>query len=75
MTTADMTALWRATEAAKPPSWELVGLRSTSTGLRPEQRSERWLAEACGPDDGCIRVEASTGEDALLKLTLKLRQL
>ncbi len=75
MTTADMTTLWRAAEAAKPSTWHLVGLRCTSTGIHPKQRSDRWLAEVCGPEDGCIRVEAATGEEALLQLTVKLKRL
>jgi len=29
----------------------------------------------CGPDDGCIRVEAATGEEALLQLTVELKRL
>ena len=62
-------------DAAKPDDWELMGLRCTASGLAPDARSDRWLAEACGPADGCVRVESHTAEDALQQLTGRLRAL
>jgi hypothetical protein len=62
-------------DAAKPLGWELMGLRCTSIGLAPAVRTDRWLAEACGPADGCVRVESHSAEDALQQLTTQLRDL
>jgi hypothetical protein len=73
--TGQLTALWRMADAAKPPDWELMGLRCTSSGLAPDSRSDRWLAEACGPADGCVKVESHSAEDALQQLTGRLRAL
>ena len=73
--TGQLTELWRMADAAKPDNWELMGLRCTSSGLAPAARSDRWLAEACGPADGCVRVESHTAEDALQQLTGRLRAL
>ena len=75
MASERLTQAWWGAEAAKPAGWHLMGLRCTSTGLDPDLRSERWVAEACGPWDGCLRIEADTGEDALLTLTVKLEEL
>jgi hypothetical protein len=62
-------------DAAKPPDWELMGLRCMSSGMAPASRSDRWLAEACGPQDGCVKVESHSAEDALQQLTSQLRAL
>ena len=70
-----MTDAWNAAAAALPPGWRLQGLRCTSTGLAPEERDDRWLAEACGPDGACVRLEHSEPEAALAELADRLRRI
>jgi hypothetical protein len=41
----------------------------------PEHRSDGWVAEACRPDGACERAEADSPEDALLALTVQLREM
>jgi hypothetical protein len=36
--------------AALPPGWQLERVTCDSTGLKPEQRSDRWRASAAGPN-------------------------
>ena len=59
---------YRRTAEALPAGWRLDGLRCASTGLAVALRSERWIAEACGPLGECLRLEAATPEDALHRL-------
>jgi hypothetical protein len=70
-----LTDAWNGAASALPPGWRLEGLRCTSTGLRPSQRGDDWIAEACGPDEACIRVESSDPHQALASLTQQLVQL
>ena len=70
---ATLTDAWIAAQAALPPGWRLEGLRCTSTGLAPEQRGDGWLAEACGPGGGCLKVERAEPEQALESLTDQLQ--
>ena len=70
-----ITDFWRSAEAALPDGWALQGLRCGSTGLEPAQRSEMWVAEACGPAGGCARIEATSPNEALGELTRRLRAL
>ena len=67
---------WMETEAAMPLGWHLDSLRCTSTGLAPEQRSDRWVAVAVGPHGE--KVEAEGGEPvsalaALARLLVPIR--
>ena len=64
--------LLRSVHDALPEGWVLQGLRCASVGLLPHQRSERWVAEACGPNGECHVVERSTPERALRDLGAKL---
>jgi hypothetical protein len=68
-----LTDAWNAAEAALPAGWHLEGLRCTSTGLAPEQRGDRWLAEACGPNGACAKVERGQPEQALQELAANVR--
>lgn len=72
---ATLTDYWNRADAAKPLGWRLEGLRCASTGLVPEQRSDRWLAEACGPQGECLKREAGSAQDALISLTEELKRL
>jgi hypothetical protein len=46
----DLTRAWRETEEQLPKGWHLDGLRCASTSLRPEDRSDDWLAVAVSAD-------------------------
>jgi hypothetical protein len=63
---------WNEAAAAAPTSWHVQGLRCTSRGLAPELRGDRWVAEACGPDDACILIEDDDPERALRQLADRL---
>jgi hypothetical protein len=62
---AQLTAAYRATEAALPAGWQLDGLRCASTGLGPEERSDKWRALARGPAGATVE---GRGDDPLLAL-------
>jgi len=71
-----MDRAWVETDAAMPLGWHLDSLRCASTGLAPEQRSDRWLAVAIGPHGE--KVEAEDGEpvaalEALARLLVPIR--
>ena len=66
---------WASAEAALPQGWFLQGIRCASTGLSVDQRSELWVAEACGPAGECEIVDArSSPQRALEKLAARLRR-
>ena len=46
----DLTRAWREAEEHLPKGWHLDGLRCASTSLRPEDRSEDWIAVAVNAD-------------------------
>ena len=75
MASKGLTEAWRGAEAAKPPDWRIMGLRCASTGLRPDQRSDVWVAEACGPHGECIEARSNSPHNALNTLALRLREL
>jgi hypothetical protein len=64
---------WAQVEAALPPGWWLQGIRCASTGLAPEQRSDRWIAEARGPAGECEVVDDAAPEAALAQLAKQVR--
>ena len=67
---------WASAEAALPRGWFLQGIRCASEGLEPDQRSDLWVAEACGPAGECEIVNApSSPQLALRKLAARLRRL
>jgi hypothetical protein len=51
MSDDDLGAAWGATQDRLPRGWTLTALRCASTSLRPEDRSEDWIAVATH-DDG-----------------------
>lgn len=67
-----LTDAWNSATSALPAGWRLEGLRCTSTGLSPSQRGDDWIAEACGPNEACIRVESGDPQQALATLAQKL---
>ena len=66
---------WNVAADSTPPGWHIEGLRCTSTGLEPERRGNRWLAEACGPNEGCLKIERADPAEALRDLSYELRML
>jgi hypothetical protein len=66
---------WIEAPAALPLEWRLEGLTCTSTGLAPEQRSDRWRAWAAGPDGQTIEGEGDGPIAALNALARELRPL
>ena len=66
---------WIEAEAALPLGWHLDSLRCASTGLAPEQRSDRWLALATGPKGETIEGEGDGPIGALGTLARRLEQL
>ena len=60
-----MDRAWVETEAAMPLEWHLDPLRCASTGLVPEQRSDRWLAVAVGPAGQKVEAEGDEPVAAL----------
>jgi hypothetical protein len=65
---------YRETVRALPTGWRLEGLRCASSGLDPELRSERWIAEACGPNGECFQLEEESPHHALRTLAAQLRE-
>lgn len=66
--------LYLRTARELPAGWILQGLRCTSDGLRPEQRRDGWLVEACGPEGGCVKIAADSPAEALLALSSAVRR-
>jgi hypothetical protein len=55
----EVSLKWTALNARLPAGWTLDSLRCTSTSLRPEDRSDDWVAVALGPDGQEQRFRAS----------------
>jgi hypothetical protein len=45
----NLTTAWTTAQSRLPDGWRLEALRCASTGLRPEDRSDVWIAIAVGP--------------------------
>jgi hypothetical protein len=61
--------------AALPLGWRLDGITWASTGLKPDLRSERWLARAIGPKGEALAAAGEGAIAALGALARKLEQL
>ena len=72
---AGLNRAWIAAAAALPLEWRLDGVTCASTGLAPEQRSDRWLAWAVGPKGERIEGEGSGPVSALNALARELEPL
>jgi hypothetical protein len=66
---------WTEASAALPLGWHLDGRTCASTGLTPEQRSDRWRACAVGPEGEKIQAEGDGPIAALHALARELRPL
>jgi len=69
---ASLTELWLRAADAAPHGWTVQGLRCASTGLSVAARTDRWVAEACGPNGACERVELQSADAALTELATRL---
>jgi hypothetical protein len=58
--------------AALPLEWRIEGVVCTSTGLAPEQRSDRWRAWATGPKGQTVEAEGAGPIAALHALAREL---
>jgi hypothetical protein len=72
---AGLNRAWIAASAALPLEWRLEGLTCASTGLGPEQRSDRWRAWAVGPKGERIEGEGEGPVSALNALARELEPL
>jgi hypothetical protein len=66
---------WITAEASLPLGWRLEGLTCASSGLQPEQRSDRWRAMAAGPNGEAVQGEDDHAIGALNTLARELRVL
>ena len=69
----DLTRAWREAEEHLPKGWHLDGLRCASTSLRPEDRSDDWIAVAMNGDGDERRYQAADPLEALAGLTASFR--
>jgi len=68
MATDDLSEIWTETQLRLPRGWTLDGLRCASTSLRPEDRSEDWIAVAVGPGGAGRTFRAADPAAALVGL-------
>jgi hypothetical protein len=72
---AGMSKAWVEASAALPLGLRLEGVTCTSTGLLPEQRSDRWRAIAAGPNGETVEADDDHAIGALIALARELRVL
>jgi hypothetical protein len=72
--TDDFSAAWTRAPRAKPAGWRRDSLQCASPGLDLRQRSERWLANAHGPDGAVEQVEEADPVAALNSLVEQVRR-
>ena len=66
----------RTERAAKPSDWKLMGVACGPREVDPKAHSfEEWCAWARGPNKERLEGRGSSPEDALLELTVKLKEL
>ncbi len=66
---------WITVEAALPLEWRIEGVTCASTGLQPDQPSQRWRAWATGPKGERIEAEGDGPISALHALARELAPL
>ena len=76
MASKGLTECWREAMAAKPSDWRLMGVACGPREVDPAVHSaEEWCAWARGPDRERLEGRGSGPGDALLALTVKLKEL
>ena len=61
----ELRTAWVEAQHELPDGWRLEALRCASTSLRPDDRSESWIAVAIGIDG---EERTARGEDPMLAL-------
>ena len=64
----DLTTIWRDADVALPDDWHLDSLRCASASLRPEDRSDDWIAVAVHANGAEQTARAATPELAIREL-------
>ena len=76
MASKGLTEAWRNAHAAKPSDWRLMGVACGPREVDPAVRSpEEWCALARGPNGKREEGRGTSPEDALMALTLRLKEL
>ena len=76
MASKGLTECWRDAMAAKPSTWKLMGVACGPREVDPNIHSaEEWCAWARGPDRERLEGRGTGPQDALLELTVKLKEL
>ena len=76
MASKGLTECWRDAMAAKPSTWKLMGVACGPRDADPKIHSpEEWCAWARGPKGERLEGRGSCPHDALLELTVKLKEL
>jgi len=64
----DLTTVWHEADAALPDGWHLDSLRCASASLRPDDRSDDWIAVAVDTLGAEQMARAATPELAIREL-------
>ena len=75
MASKGLTEAWRGAMAAKPSDWTLRGVVCGPREVDPNIHGSGWVAWAVGPDRERVSGDGASPEDALLALTVQLREL
>ena len=76
MASRGLIECWREAMAAKPSTWKLMGVACGPREVDPKvHSSEEWCAWARGPDKERLEGRGSGPHDALLALTVRLKEL
>ena len=76
MASKDLSACWGDAMAATPSDWRLMGVACGPREVEPKVHSaDKWCAWARGPDRERLEGRGTGPLDALLELTVKLREL
>ena len=71
-----MTDAWNDAWAATPSDWRLMGVACGPGEVDPKVHSaEEWCAWARGPNKERLEGRGTGSQDALLELTVKLKEL
>lgn len=73
MAAKGLTEAWRGAMAAKPSDWTLHGVVCGPREIDPKVPGSGWVAWARGPNGERLQGDGTSPEDALLALTVELR--
>lgn len=75
MASKGLTEAWRGAEAAKPSNWRIRGVVCGPREVDPQIHGTGWVAWAVGPDGTRLQGTGDSPHDALLALTVRLKEL